>query len=224
MTSPRDRSRSAGRRTGLVLAIVAMAAALALGGCGKEEGGTSPGTDALEGITRDQPLDLGDRALPEVHADGTTTPFTLHAPKGGLLFLAFGYTNCPDVCPTTLSDVRKALKKLGPEDAKRVSVAFATVDPERDTADVMPQYLGSFVDGGHPLRAEKPTDLHAVQDVLGITSQVVKQPDGTVDVAHTARSFVLDDQGRVAVEWTFGTTYEAMAHDLLILLNSDTTT
>lgn len=224
MTPSPDQTRSGGRRTGLILVVIAMAASLALVGCGKNGDGTPSGTDALEGLTRDQPLDLGDRALPQVHADGTTTPFTLHAPKGGLLFLAFGYTNCPDVCPTTLSDIRKALKKMGPEDAKRVEVAFATVDPERDTADVMSQYLGSFVDDGHPLRAEDPTELHAVQDVLGITSEVVKQPDGTVDVAHTARSFVIDDQGRVAVEWTFGTTYEAMASDLQILLNRDQTT
>lgn len=222
MTSHPDRPRTARCRTLVALAVVAVAT-LALAGCGKDGDSKTGGTQALEGLTRDQPLDLGDRTMPQVHADGTTTPFTLHGPQGGLLFVAFGYTNCPDVCPTTLSDIRKALKELGPADAKRVEVAFATVDPERDTADVMTQYLGSFVDDGHPLRAENPADLHAVQDVLGITSQVVKQPDGTVEVAHTARSFVIDDQGRVAVEWTFGTTYEAMAHDLQILLDRDKT-
>lgn len=216
--TPSTRPRGRGRPALITLVLVLAAAGAVLTGCGGDDrGGTSGSGTALEGITREQPLDLGGRSLPEVRADGTTAPFELHAPRGGLLFLAFGYTNCPDVCPTTLYDVRKALAELG-RDADRVEVAFATVDPERDTPDVMTAYLGSFVDGGHPLRTERPAELHAVQEVLGITSQVVKAEDGSVEVSHTARSFVVDDRGRVAVEWSFGTTYEAMAHDLRILL------
>jgi protein SCO1/2 len=160
--------------------------------------------------------------MPQVAEDGTETPFTFTAPEGGLLFVAFGYTNCPDVCPTTLSDIRKAKEQLG-DRGDDVEVAFATIDPERDTPEVMNAYVGSFVkSGGHPLRTTDVEQLQEVQDAFQISSKVEKQADGTVEVAHTARSFVIDDTGRVVVEWTFGTSSDAMAADLELLLDQQT--
>jgi protein SCO1/2 len=200
-----------------LVAAVALAAPLAAcGNDGGSDGGAATGT--LEGLTRATPIVVGTASLPEVAADGSTTPFRFRAPSGRLLFVAFGYTNCPDVCPTTLYDVKKALASLSRAEAKRVEVAFATVDPERDTPETVVDYLGSFVTGGHPLRTTDLTVLRAAQKAFNVTSQVVKQPDGTVEVSHTARSFVVDDQGRIAVEWAFGTPYDSMAHDLRILL------
>lgn len=210
----------------LPAAALVLAGALVLGACGSDgsDGSAAPDTKtatSIEGLVRDEPLEVGSASLPQVAPDGSTTPFAFKAAEDGLLFVAFGYTNCPDVCPTTLSDVRKALAELG-DDADRVQVAFATVDPERDTAQIMNDYLGSFVDDGHPLRTEDPDELAAAQDAFGVTSEVAKQPDGSVEVAHTARSFVVDDQGQVVDEWAFGTTYEAMANDLQILLDQQT--
>jgi protein SCO1/2 len=121
------------------------------------------------------------------------------------------------VCPTTLYDIKKAKKLLG-TDGDKVQVAFATVDPERDTPEVMNQYLGSFTDDGHPLRTTDPDELATVEERFGITSEVVTEPDGEVKVAHTARSFLIDDQGEVVVEWAFGTSPDAMANDIAILL------
>jgi protein SCO1/2 len=189
--------------------------------CGSDGGGdaASPAkATTIEGLQRDRPLEVGEVALPQVAEDGTTTSFPLQAEPGGLLFTAFGYTNCPDVCPTTLSDIRKALALLDDEEAERVQVAFATVDPARDTPEVMNAYLGSFVTDGHPLRTDDPEELAAAEEALGISSQVVEQPDGRIEVAHTARSFVIDDAGRVVVEWSFGTSAEVMASDLHLLL------
>ena len=207
----------------------ALALVVALAGCGSDQGsdaGSAPSGDAtkgdfrdeVQGLQRDDPIEVGDVVLPEVAPDGSTTPFALKAEPGKLLFVAFGYTNCPDVCPTTLTDIRKAKALLTPAESKRVQVAFGTVDPTRDTAEVMTQYLGSFVEGGHPLRTDDPAELKAAEDALSITSTVEEQPDGTVEVAHSAKSFVIDEQGRVVVEWAFGSGAEVMASDLRLLL------
>ena len=208
-----------GRRLLALLAVVALA--LVAAGCGSDNG-SDGGSGELEGLVRTPPLQVGDTSLPQVAADGTEKPFTFEAPAGGLLFVAFGYTNCPDVCPTTLSDIRKAKEQLG-DRGKQVDVAFATIDPERDTPEVMNAYLGSFVkSGGHPLRTTDAAALQKVQDAFEITSKVEKKADGTVEVAHTARSFVVDDTGEVVVEWTFGTSADAMAADLGLLLDRQT--
>jgi protein SCO1/2 len=212
-------------RTALAAAV---AGALLLAACGSDGSDASSTAEPdraeiaerteIEGLQRDDPLEVGDVTLPEVVADDATEPFALRAEPGGLLFAAFGYTNCPDVCPTTLSDIRKALALMDPADAERVDVAFATVDPARDTPDVMAAYLGSFVEDGHPLRTDDPAALQAAEDALGITSQVVENDEGRIEVAHTARSFVIDEDGRVVVEWAFGTGADVMASDLRLLL------
>jgi protein SCO1/2 len=210
------------RRTPATALLCALAGVVVLAGCsgGSDAAPTTTTADPTEiqGIVRPDPLQVGDQTLPQVAADGTETPFAMKADDGQLLFVAFGYTNCPDVCPTTLFDIKKARRDLG-ADGDRLQVAFATVDPERDTAEVMDQYLGSFVDDGHPLRTEDPAQLHAVQEAFGVTSTVAEEPDGSTKVAHTARSFVVDDQGEVVVEWSFGTGPDVMASDLALLLD-----
>lgn len=212
------------RRFMALLAVVALA--IVATGCGSDSASDGAsgggGSGELEGLVRTPPLEVGATSLPQVAEDGTETPFSFKAPAGGLLFVAFGYTNCPDVCPTTLSDIRKAKEQLG-DRSDQVEVAFATIDPERDTPEVMNAYLGSFVkSGGHPLRTTDADQLLEVQDAFQISSKVEKKADGTVEVAHTARSFVIDDQGEVVVEWTFGTSADAMAADLGLLLDRQT--
>ena len=141
------------------------------------------------------------------------------AKQGKLLFVAFGYTNCPDVCPTTLSDMKKAKAKLG-ADGDKVDMAFVTIDPERDTPDVIVPYLGSFAkSGGHPIRTTDADALAKAKDAFDVKSSVTKKPDGEVEVTHSARSFIVDDTGKVVVEWNFGTGSDGMAHDLAILLD-----
>lgn len=222
MASPRDP-----RTVGVHVLAGALALTLALAACGSSGGSSAGGTTdpkaktEIEGLVRPDPLEVGDVPYTEVAADGTETPFAFKASPGKLLFVAFGYTNCPDVCPTTLYDIKKAKKQLGAE-GDDVEVAFATVDPERDTAAVLNEYLGSFVTDGHALRTTDKQQFQAAEQAFGITSQVVKQPDGTVEVAHTARSFVVNDKGQVVVEWAFGMGADAMAGDLHLLLKQNT--
>ncbi len=210
-------------RRGIAALAAVVALCVPLAACGSDAG--SEGTDTtavpmsneIEGLVRDTPINVGELTLPQVDPEGAETPFAFKAEPGNLLFVAFGYTNCPDVCPTTLFDIKKAKGKLG-DDTDKVQVAFATIDPERDTAEVMNQYLGSFVTDGHPLRTMDMDALQTVQDGFGVSSSVVKQDDGSIEVAHSAKSFVVDDTGDIVVEWAFGTGADVMANDLRLLL------
>jgi protein SCO1 len=201
------------RRRALAAPTAIMAGLLALTACASTEE-----TALLEGITRPEPLQVGSITVPEVDADGRSGTFAFRAPAGGLLFVYFGYTNCPDLCPTTFADLRGALDQLG-EDASRVDTAFVTVDPTRDTPEVMTGFLASFVAGGHALRVVDPDRLSAVERAFGASSTVRTNDDGTVEVSHSSISYVVDPAGAVVVEWPFGVSSDAMANDLRILLD-----
>jgi protein SCO1 len=202
------------RRCGaLVVALVAILALLA-GACSDDGGGDA----TFEGITRDDPLQVGDVTLPEVAPGQPEREFAFRAgAPGELLLVYFGYTTCPDLCPATLADVRNALGQLGP-DAERVAVALVTVDPDRDTPEVMTHYLGSFVERGHALRTDDPAALAAAEDAFGASHTISVDDAGRVEVAHTSITYVVDHTGAVLVEWPFGVDGEAMAHDLRLLV------
>jgi protein SCO1/2 len=170
----------------------------------------------LAGYVRSPSPQVGDLALPDESAGGA--PFELRAPDGGLLLLYFGYTSCPDVCPTTLADIRTALAGLG-DAAARVELAMATVDPERDTPDVLAGYVQSFVSGAHALRTEDDGALSDVAAVLGAAYSVTTGEDGAVEVSHTAHVYVIDDAGELLVTWPFGIEPADMTSDMRILLD-----
>ena len=130
----------------------------------------------------------------------------------------FGYTNCPDVCPTTMADLRTALRQLG-DDADRVDVAMVTIDPDRDTA-VLADYVGSFVEGGHALATDVADDLRAVADPFGVTYLVETNAAGEIEVAHSPQLYVVDDAGQLALTWQFGVAADDLAGDLEQLLES----
>src|SRR3990172_7649696 len=101
--------------------IPIVALALVLTACGSD----TPYVPA--GLVRTPAPEVGDLSLPDSTAGGAD--FAFRAQPGGLLLLYFGYTSCPDICPTTLADLRTALRQVGEEFAARVDVAMATVDP-----------------------------------------------------------------------------------------------
>lgn len=187
---------------------MAVVAALLLGGCAQRE---------LSGFVREPTPLVGEFGLPDVSRGGDR--FVFRADDGGLLLVYFGYTACPDVCPTTLADTRTALARLGDE-ADRVDLAMATVDPGRDTDDVVTSYVQSFIPEGHALRTVEDADLRTAAAAFGVAYDVTVGDDGDVEVTHTGSLYAVDDEGRLLVTWPFGTTIDDLAADLELLLRT----
>jgi protein SCO1 len=159
-------------------------------------------------------------ALPDVGSTGGSV--AMRAPDDGLYLVYFGYTSCPDICPTTMSDISVALGDLDDGLADRVTVAMVTLDPERDTDERLSQYLGFFFDRSLALRTTDPAALAEAAAAFGVQWEVgPHEPGESYEVAHTAVTYVVDDTGTVVVEWPFGLDTELMTRDLTILLERD---
>lgn len=147
-------------------------------------------------------------------------PFELTAQPNEVLIVYFGYTNCPDVCPTTLVAIKNAKKKIGAL-AGRVDLAMITVDPQRDTAIILPRYLSSFTDRFHALIPANDAELRTAEKAFGATSSVTTV-DGKIEVVHGGTAYLVDDTGMVVVQWPFGLDSQSMSKDLTVLLNERT--
>ena len=146
-------------------------------------------------------------------------PADLTRYEGKVVVVFFGYTSCPDVCPTTMTDIQRAIGRLDAGDADRVSLAMATIDPDRDTADVLTGYVRSFVPDGHALVTTDDTRLRAVADAFGASYGSELDDAGEPEVFHTGFLYAVDDEGRLAITWPFGVTTDDYEHDLRLLLD-----
>lgn len=210
------------RTTAVVFAATLFLVALVTSCSSGDEVSTGAGTtvaqqSSLTGLVRESPLKVGDVTLPDVTVGSENGTFTFRARPGELLIAYFGYTTCPDVCPTTLAFLRTARGELG-ADGSKLDLAMVTVDPNRDTPEKLSAYLGSFAERYHAIRTTDPAELKAAEDAFTAQSQVTVQPDGRVEVSHSGTTYVVDDRGTVLIEWPFGTTADEMAHDLRILI------
>lgn len=202
----------------LAIALTALSIA-ALAGCGSGDDG-----EELNGMTRTPPTEVGDVALPDESPGGSGRATELRGEGDGLMLVYFGYTSCPDVCPTTLADLNVALDGMPKEQSDRVEVGMVTVDPERDTGRVLNGYLGHFFEpGGYDsFRTADMDELARVEKAFGASSELGK-PDrqGEYDVSHTAQVYAVDGTGKVLVEWAFGTPSADIRSDLERLLADD---
>jgi protein SCO1/2 len=131
----------------------------------------------------------------ELHlTDHNGTPRTLADFRGKVLVVFFGFTHCPDVCPTTLADVSQALNQLGPQ-RQRVQVLFVTVDPERDTREALAKYVTAFDPGFLGLYGDEAATRKAAQE-FKIYFEKRKAGD-SYSVDHSGQSYVIDPQGRL---------------------------
>jgi protein SCO1/2 len=182
------------------LAVLVLVTGLLLGGCG---------APSFRGTVVDPPVEVPNFQL----IDEQGQPWRLSDQRGKVVFLFFGYTSCPDVCPTTLAAWSQAYKELG-EDAGRVRFVFVTVDPERDT----PERLGMHVDAFQPdfvgLTGSQ-ADLEAVYDVFDVYYEKDTSSQSALGylVSHTATAFVLDPEGRWRLKESYGTLPEDLVHD-----------
>lgn len=205
-------------RKGRLIAIALLViAAGSQTGCGSD-----PAAGELNGMTRNPPSEVGSSKLPQGNPRSELAEGSLAGPAGGLTLVYFGFTYCPDVCPTTLADLRLALEELDEDERARTHVAMVTVDPERDSFEVLNGYLSHFYPETDfsTLRTTDRDLLARVERRFGASHRIGKpDSEGDYDVSHTAQLYAVDQDGTVLVEWPFGTEPAAIAADLELLLS-----
>lgn len=150
--------------------------------------------------------------------DHTGKPRTMADFRGKAVVIFFGYTQCPDVCPTTMTGMAEAMKLLG-EDAGKVQVLFVTVDPERDTPQLLAQYVPVFNPSFLGLYADAQTIARTAQDFRIFYKKQPGSTPSTYTVDHTAGSYVYDPKGRLRLYIKHGEKPEVIAKDLKLLVD-----
>jgi protein SCO1 len=173
--------------------------------------------DRFRGTTYAEPYPVA----PEIELTRAAgTGFQLSEMRGNVVALFFGYTSCPDICPTTMAELNQALEKIG-ERSDHVQVLFVTVDPQRDTPERVQEYVNHFNPKFIGLSGSEP-ELAKVWNDYGVFRQVV---DGTSAagylVDHTARVTLIDQQGNLRVSFPFDTPVVDVVHDLDLLLKQN---
>jgi protein SCO1/2 len=150
-------------------------------------------------------------------SDGDGQARTLSEFKGKVVVVFFGYVQCPDVCPTTMSELAEVKRSLG-ADGARVQGIFVTVDPDRDTAEIVKAYVASFGPDMLGLRGSADEIKAAAKEFKVFYNKVPGKTDTSYTVDHTAGSYVFDAKGRVRLFTRYGSGAKALADDLKILL------
>ncbi len=190
--------------------ILALAAASLLSACDRPGSASSPSFKAVDITGADYAREL---QLPD--AEGKVR--TLAEFKGQVVLVFFGFTQCPDVCPTTMLELAAVKKALGP-DGSRVRGIFVTIDPERDTPEVLKAYVASFGPDFIGLRGDAEQTKAAAKHFKVFYAKVPGKAEGSYTMDHTAGSYVFDAKGRVRLFTRYGTGAEALTHDLKALL------
>jgi protein SCO1/2 len=152
-------------------------------------------------------------ALPDV--DGRMR--TLGDFKGKVTVVFFGYTQCPDVCPTTMAELAEVKRALG-ADGQRLQGVFVTLDPERDTPQVLKAYLQHFDPGFVALRGTPEQTQAAAKEFKVFYAKVPGKAEGSYTLDHTAGAFIFDADGRVRLFTRYGAGAKALAGDIQQLL------
>ena len=152
-------------------------------------------------------------------ADADGKQRTLADFKGKVVVMFFGYAQCPDVCPTTMTEMAQVKQQLG-SDGDKLQVLFVTVDPERDTPTVMKAYMGAF-DPAFVALIPTPEQLPALaKDYKVYYKKVEGKTPTSYSMDHSAASFVYDTEGRLRLYARYGAGVPAMVSDLKALLRS----
>lgn len=190
-----------------MLRALVVAATLALAACS----GTPPPQFANTDITG---VDYGrDFAL----TDHTGRARTLADFKGKVVLLFFGFTQCPDVCPTSLSTMNAVLQQLG-EDAQRVQVLFVTVDPERDTEALLASYVPAFNPNFLGLRGDPEQTAEVAKEFRVFYRKSGDTSGDAYSVDHTAGTYVFDPQGQLRLYVKYAQNVDSITSDIRLLL------
>jgi protein SCO1/2 len=189
--------------------VLAAAVALLLAACnrGADQAVPFQGVD-ITGANYASRLDLPD-------VDGK--PRSLAEFKGKVTVVFFGYTQCPDVCPTTMAELAEVKRALGADGAK-VQGVFVSIDPERDTAELLKAYVANFDPGFVALRGSLEQTKAAAQEFKVFYAKAPGKAPGSYSMDHTAGSFVFDRQGHVRLFERYGAGAAALTSDIRQLL------
>jgi protein SCO1/2 len=147
---------------------------------------------------------------------------TLEDFRGKLVLIFFGYTQCPDVCPTTLSEMAHVMELLG-KDADKVQVLFVTLDPERDTPAMLSRYVPSFYPSFLGLVGDKTATDEVVKEFKLFVQKIPAKTGSGYTIDHTAGSYLFDTQGHIRLFIRHGQGAEPIAQDIRALLSTTST-
>ena len=182
----------------------------ALSACSKSS------ADAFSGAVLHQPYHVPATEL----ADTDGTPYSLaNSTDKRLTLVFFGYTHCPDECPTTMATLASAMLQLDDADRSNVQVVFVTTDPARDTGPVLRHWLDHFSSSFIGVTGPLDTIKQVATDVGVPIAKGRRLPSGGYDVTHGTQVLGVDGKNTVPVVWTLGTTAPEFAHDIHQLLN-----
>lgn len=157
------------------------------------------------------------RAAPEISLEASSGgTLSLADYRGKVVLLGFGFTSCPEVCPTTLAVLAQARKRLGAQ-AEQVQVVYVTVDPERDSAERMRAYLKGF-DPTFVGGTGTPTQLAAVREDYGVMAER-KNIGNSYTVGHSSSVYLIDRKGLLRAMMPYGRVPEDYVHDVRALLS-----
>ncbi len=190
-----------------------LAAAALLAATAACDGGPSAGRPAFKAVDITGAEYARELSLTDV--DGV--PRTLADFRGKVVLVFFGYTQCPDVCPVTMTELAEVKRSLGAE-GERVVGVFVTVDPERDTAALLKAYMANFGPDMVGLRGTPEQVQAAARQFKVFFAKVPGKTADSYTVDHTAGSYIFDTQGRIRLFTRYGSGAKALADDLKILL------
>lgn len=149
-------------------------------------------------------------------SDGST--FNLDDQRGKIVLVFFGYTSCPDVCPSTLADMKRVMEALG-DQASQTQMVFVTVDPERDTVEKLNSYLSLFNPTFLGLTGTEE-EMSPVWAAYGVYREIDTESQTAAGylVNHSSRMYLINQDGDLVMTYSFGTPPEAVADDIIYLL------
>lgn len=173
-----------------------------------------PYADEMLGAVLNPPRTLTDFTMTSTNGEA----FTLSEYRGQTILLYFGYRSCPDFCPTTFAELRRAYYELE-EPADHLKIVFVTLDPERDTLDLLTQYTHAFHTDFIGLRDEGD-GLNTLMAELGVVAEkrVVDESALAYLIDHTASLFLIGPDGRLQAQYLYGTDYLDIVHDVRLIL------
>ena len=197
--------------TRITLGSLVLLVAMGLSACDRQAGNTLQASFKAVDITGAEYA----RELNLTDTEGRVR--TLADFKGKVVVVFFGYTQCPDVCPTTLAELGQVKKALGPDGA-RVQGIFVSVDPERDTPELLKAYVANFGSDFVALRGDAEQTKAAAKHFKVFYNKVAGKTATSYTVDHTAGSYVFDTTGQVRLFTRYGSGAEALTADLKALL------